>query len=76
MSVNEKIKTLTDFFYYPDECFQVNEYEYPAYRKLVEDKFKKYFEVFVYSEYTKELILDMATRTYKKQEFISKLKMN
>ncbi len=39
---------------------------YPYNRKLVEAKFKLYFEVFKYTDYTKELILDMATKTYER----------
>ncbi len=39
---------------------------YASNRKLVETKYKLYFETFKYNDYTKELILDIATKTYER----------
>lgn len=37
---------------------------YAKNRILVEAKMEKYFKVFKYSEYTKELIIDLMSKTY------------
>lgn len=50
--------------YYKD--FEDHPDRYAENRKKAEEKFKIYFEVFKYDDYTKELILDLATKTWER----------
>lgn len=44
----------------------VTETEYPYFRAIVENELKQLWLVYKYSDLTKELIIDIATRSYKR----------